>query len=112
MQNYVDIRPICPYDCPYMEHVSHATRGRFEFRIRPEAKALIERAAQLAQQPVGDFVRSAAEERAERIIQEQDTTTVPADFFNALLEALDQPAQANEALRKSAKRLASAVTTR
>jgi uncharacterized protein (DUF1778 family) len=79
--------------------------ARLEVRVRPEVKARIERAAELAQVPVSDFVRSAAEERAEAVLAEHQTQThVPADFFDALLDALDAPPRANPALTKAAER--------
>lgn len=77
---------------------------RFEFRVRPDLKERIEHAAQLEQVPVGDFVRSAAAERAERVIREHAATVLPADFFYAMLAALDAPAQPNSALAHAARR--------
>lgn len=62
--------------------------ARLEFRIRPDLKSRIERAAELVPEPVGEFARTAAEEKAERILREYEaTTTVPAEFFDALLDA-------------------------
>ncbi|MGN6243835.1 MAG: DUF1778 domain-containing protein [Motilibacteraceae bacterium] len=59
--------------------------ARLEVRVRPEVKARIELAAELARVPVSDFVRSAAEEQADRVLAEHQTQTrVPADFFDAL----------------------------
>jgi uncharacterized protein (DUF1778 family) len=79
--------------------------ARLEVRVRPEVKARIEHAAELAQVPVSDFVRSAAEERADRVLAEHQTQTrVPADFFDALLDALDAPPRANPALAAAADR--------
>ena len=70
--------------------------------------------------PVSDFVRSAAEDRAERVIREHDTqTTVPATFFEDLLAALDAPGTEMEewvsgaldrALRSAAENEAVVVT--
>jgi uncharacterized protein (DUF1778 family) len=79
--------------------------ARLEVRVRPEVKARIEHAAELAQVPVSDFVRSAAEERAELVLAEHQTQTrVPADFFDALLDALDAEPQPNPALAAAAAR--------
>jgi uncharacterized protein (DUF1778 family) len=81
-----------------------AAAGRFEFRLRPEAKKRIERAAQLVNQSASDFARTAVEERAEQVLREHDVfTTVPGDFFDELLEALDRPPVGNEALAKAAR---------
>lgn len=79
--------------------------ARLEFRVRPEQKLLIERAAELVDEPVSEFARAAAEEKAQRIVDEYEaTTTVPAEFFDDLREALDAPAQPNAVLVRAAQR--------
>lgn len=81
-----------------------AASARLEFRVRPERKLRIERAAELVHEPVSEFARTAAEEKAERVIREHEaTTTVPAEFFDDLLDALDAPPRANAALTRAAK---------
>ncbi len=82
-----------------------AASARLEFRVRPERKSRIERAAELVHEPVSEFARTAAEEKAERVIREHEatTTTVPAEFFDDLLDALDAPPRANAALTRGAK---------
>lgn len=82
-----------------------AATARLEVRVRPDTKARLERAAALAQVPVSDFVRSAAEARAEQILAEYDSRTlVPAEFYDDLLTALDAPTQPNPALSRAAGR--------
>jgi uncharacterized protein (DUF1778 family) len=79
--------------------------ARLEVRVRPEVKERIEHAAELAQVPVSDFVRTAAEERADRVLAEHLTQSrVPAAFFDELLEALDAEPQPNPALAAAAAR--------
>ena len=91
-----------------------AASARLEFRVRPDRKSLIERAAELVHEPVSEFARAAAEEKADRIIREYEaTTTVPAGFFDDLLDALDAldaPASPNAALTLAAKRARDTVT--
>ena len=91
-----------------------AASARLEFRVRPDRKSLIERAAELVHAPVSEFVRTAAEEKADRIIREYEaTTTVPAGFFDDLLDALDAldaPASPDAALTLAAKRTRDTVT--
>lgn len=78
--------------------------ARLEFRVRPERKSRIERAAELVHEPVSEFARTAAEEKAERVIREHEaTTTVPAEFFDDLLDALDAAPRANVALARAAR---------
>lgn len=82
-----------------------AATARLEVRVRPDSKARLERAAALVQVPVSDFVRSAAEERAERVLAEHETrTVVPAEFYDELLAALEAPARPNPALSRAARR--------
>lgn len=79
--------------------------ARLEVRVRPEVKARIEHAAELARVPVSDFVRSAAEEQADRVLVEHATRTrVPAEFFDALLDALDAEPGPSSALAAAAER--------
>ncbi len=82
-----------------------AATARLEFRVTPTDRALIERAAQLAGEPVTTFARTAAEERAERVLRDHEaTTTVPTEFFDELIAAFDQPAQMSPALADAAAR--------
>ena len=79
--------------------------ARLEFRLAGESKARMERAAEIAQVPLSDFVRTAAEERADQILREHEATiTVPAEFFDELLEALAAPPVANENLATAFER--------
>ena len=79
--------------------------ARLEVRVRPESKARIALAADLLNVPVSDFVRSAAEDRAEQILREHEAQTrIPAAFFDDLLAALDDSAHPNAALRRAARR--------
>lgn len=79
--------------------------ARLEFRVRPDRKSLIERAAELVHEPVSEFARAAAEEKADRIIREHEaTTTVPPEFFDELFDALDAPASPNAGLVRAARR--------
>jgi uncharacterized protein (DUF1778 family) len=88
-----------------------AATARLEVRVRPESKAKIALAADLVNLPVSDFVRSAAEDRAEEILREHESQTrVPAAFFEGLLAALDEPARPSPALRRASRRTRDVVT--
>lgn len=84
-----------------------AATGRLEFRVSPEDRSRIERAAALAGEPVTAFARAAAAERADRILREYEATTVvPAEFFDDVLASLDAPPRpAAPALAAAAARL-------
>jgi len=89
-----------------------AATARLEIRVRPDSKTRLERAAALVQISVSEFVRTAAEDRAEQILREHDTqTTVPAEFFDDLLTSLDAPAQPNAALTRAVLRARGLVGT-
>jgi uncharacterized protein (DUF1778 family) len=90
-----------------------AASARFEFRLRPEAKNRIEQAAELVHESTSDFARTAAEERANHVLQEHlAATVVPTAFFEELLQALDEPARPNAALKNAARRVLDVVERR
>jgi uncharacterized protein (DUF1778 family) len=77
--------------------------NRLELRIQPQLKQRIEQAASLTGQSASDFVRCAAERRAEQVLREHDpATVVPADFFDQMFAALEGAAVPNPALRRAA----------
>ena len=85
--------------------------ARLEFRVSPQQKSKIERAAELSGESVSMFARTAAEEKADRLLREYEATTVfPAEFFDELIAAFDAPAQANPGLHNAARRLRATVT--
>ena len=80
-----------------------AATARLEVRVHPGSKARMEYAAELAEVPLSDFVRTAAEDRADQVLQAHESRTrVPAAFFDDLLAALDAPARPNAALKDAA----------
>jgi uncharacterized protein (DUF1778 family) len=88
-----------------------AATSRLDVRVRPDVKARMERAAALEQVPVSEFVRSAAEDRAERVLREHETrTVVPAEFLDDLLAALDAPGKPDAALSRAARRARKLIT--
>ena len=89
-----------------------AATARLEFRVSPQGRTTIERAAALAGEPVTAFARTAAEERAERVLRQHEAiTTVPAGYFDELIAALDAPTRANPALAAAAARLLETVNS-
>jgi uncharacterized protein (DUF1778 family) len=84
-----------------------ATRAsnRLEFRLRQESRERIEHAAKLVDESASDFVRTAAEHRAEEVLLERDAVTlVPAAFFDQLISALDEKPQPSPALASAGDR--------
>jgi uncharacterized protein (DUF1778 family) len=58
-------------------------------------------AAEIEHESLTEFVLSAAEERAEAVLSRR--TTVPAEFFDTMFEALSDPPHPNEAVRRVAR---------
>ena len=73
-----------------------------EVRVSASARQTIRRAAQLAGESLSSFMVTAAIEKAEEV-NESSVTSVPADYFDRLVEAIDHahpaPALAEAAAR-------------
>jgi uncharacterized protein (DUF1778 family) len=82
---------------------AHDTRTRLEVRITTEDKNLIEQAARARRETVTGFVLHAALDAAEDVMRREQITTVPPDFFEAIIDSLDAPPQRNEALARAAR---------
>lgn len=79
-----------------------ATAGRLNFRVPVELENRLRSAAETTSQTLTEFVLGAAQERADEVLANR--TTVPADYFDRLIMALDEPVTAMPTLRKAAKR--------
>jgi uncharacterized protein (DUF1778 family) len=87
------------------ETMPKPANARIEVRVSPAVKARIEYAARLDDTTVSDFMLAAAKERAEDVVRQHHThTLVPADFFDSLVEALDEPVEANDALTNAIRK--------
>lgn len=64
---------------------------RLETRLSPDERERIERAASTSGMSVSAFMVGAAVARAHEVIAAATTTLVPADYFDGLLAALDEP---------------------
>lgn len=76
---------------------------RVEARLSPDERARILRAAGFQGLSMSSFIVAAAVEKADEIIRDQAVTTVPPDYFDHLLAALDEP-EAAPALERAAQR--------
>lgn len=77
---------------------------RVEARLSPDQRSRIERAAEYAGESMSSFMVSAAVERADEVIATHSATVVPADYFDHLLAALDDPAESSPTLTAAARR--------
>lgn len=79
-----------------------STTRLMNFRVRPDVEQHLRAAAAASDQSLTDFVIGAAQARAAEVLATH--TLVSADYFDALLIALDAPAAPNQALRAAARR--------
>lgn len=86
--------------------------SRFEFRVEPESKTDIERAAAISGESASDFVYHAAVDRARAVLEQQYVTVVSSDFFDKLMDSLDAPVVPNEPTRDAIRRLNEVVKRR
>ncbi|MCA0028016.1 MULTISPECIES: DUF1778 domain-containing protein [unclassified Mesorhizobium] len=76
--------------------------SRLEARISPDMLSVMKRAAKIQGRSVSDFVVSAAQEAAQRTIEEIAIIRLSIEDQLALVEAILNPPEPNEALRKAA----------
>jgi uncharacterized protein (DUF1778 family) len=77
---------------------------RIEARLSSEAKAVIQRAADISGRSVSDFVVTSAMEAAEATIREHEIIVLSARDSLTFVEALLNPKGPNEALLAAARR--------
>jgi uncharacterized protein (DUF1778 family) len=62
---------------------------RIELRVDQGSVDLIARAAELVHEPISEFVRRAASQRAGDVLAHQQITVMSTDQFDALVASLD-----------------------
>ena len=77
---------------------------RLDFRISPEHKSLIERAATAEGQTVSSFAIASLIKAAEEAIQRASVRTLSTRDSRTFLKMLDSDSQPNAALKAAAKR--------
>ncbi|CCV03613.1 conserved hypothetical protein [Mesorhizobium metallidurans STM 2683] len=76
--------------------------ARLEARISPDMLNLVKRAAEIQGRSVSDFVVAAAQEAAQRTIENTAILRISIEDQRAMMEAILNPPEPNEALRKAA----------
>ena len=79
-----------------------ATATRLNFRVRPDTEERLRAAAAAMDQSLTDFVITAAEARADEVLATH--TLVPADYYDQLYAAFDDPVKRDPALTAAARR--------
>ncbi|GAA1084922.1 type II toxin -antitoxin system TacA 1-like antitoxin [Nocardiopsis metallicus] len=85
---------------------------RIEVRVTPEDKALFLEAARINHESASKFVVRAAREAAEEVVEREQTTRVPAAFFDAMVESLEEPAEPIDELASAVRKHRSTVKKR
>ncbi|WP_020173904.1 DUF1778 domain-containing protein [Methyloferula stellata] len=78
--------------------------ARIEARITPEALAVVKRAAEIQGRSVSDFVVTAAQEAANRTIEETQIIRLSVEDQRAFAEAILNPPEPTPALRRAFRR--------
>lgn len=99
----LDVEELRAHNCITEEVPTGTSVETINMRTDAERKRRLQIAADLAHESLTSFVLSAADERAERVIADSRTTTLPADFFDAFFDSM--AAEPAPALIDSASRL-------
>lgn len=81
-------------------HSDNTKSERFQLRMHPQNKRIIERAAVLNHTTMSDFITQAVMDKAERVVTEQCHFFLEPKEWNEFCEALDAPPQKIEKLEK------------
>ncbi|AUT04543.1 hypothetical protein CLI64_27940 [Nostoc sp. CENA543] len=76
--------------------------ARLEARVSPETKALLQKAADLEGRTLTDFIVASVQAEALRVIQKHQILQLSLEDSEAFVDALLNPPQPNNALRKAA----------
>ena len=76
-----------------------ARSSRLGLRATPEQEVVLRRAAEVAHKSLTDFILDSACLAAEQTLLDQRLLMVSASQYQALMDLLDRPEQANEGLR-------------
>ena len=84
--------------------VSTADKDRMHFRLSPDIKARVARAAAITGQGLTDFAVTALSERANEILERHDTVTLDAEDYSYFLKSLDRSRKPSKSSRAAAAR--------
>ncbi|MDX9910533.1 MAG: DUF1778 domain-containing protein [Phycisphaerales bacterium] len=87
-----------------MSALPNPSSARLDFRVSPEHKSLIERAAMAQGQTVSSFALAALVKASQEVIESETTRTLSERDSRIFLDLLESPPEPNAALRVAAKR--------
>jgi uncharacterized protein (DUF1778 family) len=87
-----------------MSALPNSNSARLDFRVSPEHKSLIERAASAQGQTVSSFAIATLLRASEEAIRNETTRTLSVRDAETFMAMLDAPSEPNTALKAAAKR--------
>jgi uncharacterized protein (DUF1778 family) len=84
--------------------IRRTAKERVDFRLEPEHKALIERAAAYRGETMTGYAVSTLVRDAQRVVREHEVVTLSDRDRDRFLELLENPPEATEALRRAGRR--------
>jgi uncharacterized protein (DUF1778 family) len=81
-----------------------ATAARIEARVSIEAKALIQKAVDIEGGTLTDFISKSAQIAAQNVIESHQTLKLGIEDSRAFVDAILNPKEPNDALKKAVKR--------
>ena len=87
-----------------MARTPQVKRDRMHLRLDTRTKRKLERAAAYEETSVSDFVLANAVAAAERVIDSREKITLSAQDWDIFYDALVNPPEPNERLKKAARR--------
>ena len=80
---------------------TQSTRSsRLGLRATPEQEVVLRRAAEVSHKSLTDFILDSACQAAEQTLLDQRLFMVPESQYQALMDLLERPVQANDGLRE------------
>lgn len=80
-----------------------AKDSRLHIRCDQEVRQLLDKAASYARMSVSEFILRNAVDQAKSVVKEHESITLSLSDFDRFLDALDQPAPPNTALKRAFK---------
>ena len=85
--------------------MSALKKQRIDLRLTDDDKNMIEAAAALTNQSVTQFMLNSASERAAEVIEQHRRLVLDDASWSRVMDALSNPPEPNEKLKRAAKRL-------
>ena len=84
----------------HFAQIQSTRSSRLGLRATPEQEVVLRRAAEVSHKSLTDFILDSACQAAEQTLLDQRLFMVSESQYQALMDLLDRPAQANDALRE------------